>query len=168
MEGIAYLDAATPAREDVFMASVGPHYPALVTAPDGRWCATARRHSTWRRRRTCARIAHGTVSTGPMSGPGSIRSVCGWPSTNEAASTAGESSCTGGRRPTPQWVVPEDRGLDEALRGLRREHRAVLLLNAVDGYTQAEIAAMLQIPPGTVASWLARSKAHVREALTDA
>jgi len=68
----------------------------------------------------------------------------------------------------PPWVVPEDRGLDEALRGLRREHRAVLLLNAVDGYTQAEISAMLQVPPGTVASWLSRAKAHMREAMTDA
>ena len=47
----------------------------------------------------------------------------------------------------PSWVVPEDRGLDEALRGLRCEHRAVLLLSAVDGYTQAEIAAMLGCHP---------------------
>ena len=68
----------------------------------------------------------------------------------------------------PPWLAPEDRGLHEALGGLRREHRAALLLNVVDGYTQAEIAAMLEVAPGTVASWLSRAKAHLREALTDA
>jgi RNA polymerase sigma-70 factor (ECF subfamily) len=72
------------------------------------------------------------------------------------------------RTTQPAWVAPEDRGLHEALRGLRREHRAALLLNVVDGYTQAEIAAMLEVAPGTVASWLSRAKTRLREALTDA
>ena len=44
----------------------------------------------------------------------------------------------------------------------------MLLLSVVDGYTQAEIAAMLEVPPGTVASWLSRAKAAMREVLTDA
>lgn len=65
------------------------------------------------------------------------------------------------------WVAPEDRGLHEALRGLRREHRAALLMTVVDGYTQAEVAAMLEVAPGTVASWVSRAKAQLREALTD-
>jgi RNA polymerase sigma-70 factor (ECF subfamily) len=64
------------------------------------------------------------------------------------------------------WVAPADRGLDEALGTLKREHRAALLLSAVDGYTQSEIAAMLDVPPGTVASWLSRSKARLREVLS--
>jgi RNA polymerase sigma-70 factor, ECF subfamily len=68
----------------------------------------------------------------------------------------------------PGWVGPPDRGLHEALGRLRREHRAALLLNVVDGYTQAEIAAMLEVPAGTVASWLSRAKTQMREALTDA
>lgn len=68
----------------------------------------------------------------------------------------------------PTWVAPDDRGLHEALRGLRREHRAALLLTVVDGYTRAEVASMLEVAPGTVASWLSRAKAHMREALTDA
>lgn len=66
------------------------------------------------------------------------------------------------------WVTPEDLGLHEALGALRREHRAALLLNVVDGYTQAEIAAMLEVAPGTVASWLSRAKAQLREVLSDA
>lgn len=68
---------------------------------------------------------------------------------------------------TATWVAPEDRGLHQAMRGLRREHRAALLLTVVDGYTQAEVAAMLDVAPGTVASWVSRAKAQLREALTD-
>lgn len=65
------------------------------------------------------------------------------------------------------WLAPQDRGIHDALAVLRAEQRAVLLLSAVDGYTQAEIAAMLDVPPGTVASWLSRAKAQLREALLD-
>jgi RNA polymerase sigma-70 factor, ECF subfamily len=73
----------------------------------------------------------------------------------------------GGSVESATWVAPEDRGLHEAMRGLRREHRAALLLTVVDGYTQAEVAAMLEVAPGTVASWVSRAKAQMREALTD-
>lgn len=69
--------------------------------------------------------------------------------------------------PTEPWIAPEDRRIHDALGLLRAEQRAALLLNAVDGYTQAEIAAMLEVPPGTVASWLSRAKAQLREALRD-
>ena len=65
-------------------------------------------------------------------------------------------------------MTPEDHGLHDALAILRREHRAALLLNVLDGYTQAEIAAMLEVAPGTVASWLSRAKEHLREVLSDA
>jgi DNA-directed RNA polymerase specialized sigma24 family protein len=30
MEGLAYVDATAPARDDVFAATVGQHYPGLV------------------------------------------------------------------------------------------------------------------------------------------
>lgn len=70
--------------------------------------------------------------------------------------------------PLPAGFAPaHDLELHEALGELRPEHRAALLLNAVDGYTQAEIAAMFAVPAGTVASWLFRTKAQLREALTD-
>ena len=165
MEGIAWM-ANAPGREDVFMASVGPHYPALVR----------RLTAIIRDRETALDLAQETY----------LRAYRAWDrfdGTDERAwlYTIGLRLAFNERRrllrwqgllhrrpPEASWVVPEDRGLDEALRGLRPEHRAVLLLNAVDGYTQAEIAAMLRIPPGTVASWLSRSKAHMREAMTDA
>ena len=71
-----------------------------------------------------------------------------------------------GTGPDPAtWIGPEDRVLHDALGQLRREHRAALLLHAVDGFTQAEIAGMLRVPPGTVASWISRAKSTMREAL---
>jgi RNA polymerase sigma-70 factor (ECF subfamily) len=165
MEGIAWM-ANAPRREDVFMASVGPHYPALVR----------RLTAIMRDRETALDLAQETY----------LRAYRAWDRFDGADErawlyTIGLRLAFNERRrllrwrgllnrppSDPPWVVLEDRGLDEALRGLRREHRAVLLLNAVDGYTQAEIAAMLQVPPGTVASWLSRAKAHMREAMTDA
>ena len=158
--------ATTPAREDVFMASVGPYYPALVR----------RLTAVMRDRETALDLAQEAY----------LRAYRAWDRFDGADERAWLFTIglrlafnERGRRlrwrgllnrppSDPPWVVPEDRGLDEALRGLRREHRAVLLLNAVDGYTQAEIAAMLDVPPGTVASWLSRAKAHMREAMTDA
>lgn len=49
-----------------------------------------------------------------------------------------------------------------ALDTLSRPQRAALLLTAVDGYSQEEVARILGVPTGTVASWLSRSKARLR------
>ena len=73
-----------------------------------------------------------------------------------------------GRRTEQEpWVDAVDPELGDALQDLRPEQRAALLLSAVDGYTQAEIGVMLGVPAGTVASWLSRTKAQLRKALTD-
>ena len=45
--------------------------------------------------------------------------------------------------------------------------RAALLANVLDGYTQREIAGMLAVAEGTVASWLSRARASLREDLVD-
>ena len=166
MEGIAYVDAATPAREDVFMASIGQHYPALVrrltavvhdpeAALDLAQEAYLRAYRAWDR-------FDGT------DGRAWLYTIALRLAFNERRRTLRWRGLLTGRPAPEAWVAPEDRGLHEALRGLRPEHRAALLLNTVDGYTQAEIAAMLQVQPGTVASWVSRAKAHLREALTDA
>lgn len=73
----------------------------------------------------------------------------------------------GPRAEATAFIHRDDLDLHRALGDLRREHRAALLLSVVDGYTQAEIAEMLGAPAGTVASWLSRAKAQLREALTD-
>ena len=82
-----------------------------------------------------------------------------------SASAAMAAACSE-LAPGPEpWQPAHDPALWDALRGLRREERAALLLNVVDGYTLAEIAGMLGVPPGTVASWVSRAKARLREQL---
>lgn len=58
-----------------------------------------------------------------------------------------------------------DPDLWAALGELRREEAVALVLNALDGYTQAEIAEHLGVPEGTVASWISRAKARLRARL---
>ena len=70
------------------------------------------------------------------------------------------------RRIEPASVpAPADPDLWAALQELDIRPRAALLLNVVDGYTQAEIARILDAPVGTVASWLSRGRATVRAQL---
>jgi RNA polymerase sigma-70 factor (ECF subfamily) len=63
------------------------------------------------------------------------------------------------------WVDPPDPDLWAALRSLDARTRSALLLNVVDGYTHAEIARMLSVPEGTVASWISRGRASLRREL---
>jgi RNA polymerase sigma-70 factor, ECF subfamily len=70
------------------------------------------------------------------------------------------------RRIEPRlWADPADPDLAAALAALEPRRRAALLLNVVDGYTQAEIATMLGAPEGTVASWISRGRAILRRDL---
>ena len=64
------------------------------------------------------------------------------------------------------WTDPSDPDLWAAIHGLDVRTRSALLLNVLDGYTHAEIAAMLAVPEGTVASWLSRGRASLRRELT--
>jgi RNA polymerase sigma-70 factor (ECF subfamily) len=61
--------------------------------------------------------------------------------------------------------LSSDPDLWAALGDLDRRERAVLILNVLEGYTQAEIADRLGVPPGTVASWMSRGKARLRAKL---
>lgn len=63
------------------------------------------------------------------------------------------------------WADPADPDLAAALAHLEPRTRAALLLNVVDGYTQAEIGTMLGAPQGTVASWISRGRATLRREL---
>ena len=51
----------------------------------------------------------------------------------------------------------------KALGRLAQENRAAILLVAVEGYTYAEAAAVLGVPPGTVASRVARARSALAE-----
>lgn len=96
MEGLAYVDAAAPARDDVFNATVGQHYLGLV-------------------RRLTAVV--GDRKVGARSGAGEL--PAGVPGLGSRRRRWRDLL---GRRADPApWVVREDRGLHEALSGLRRE-----------------------------------------------
>ena len=70
-----------------------------------------------------------------------------------------------GQRSDPSWVMPERLDLWRALGDLKPQHRAALLLNVVDGYTQAEVARILRTAEGTVASWVSEAKGRMRAVL---
>jgi len=63
------------------------------------------------------------------------------------------------------WDDEGDPDLAAALGCLEPKVRSAIVLDAVDGYTQAEIARMLGVPEGTVASWISRGRATLRRAL---
>ena len=88
------------------------------------------------------------------------------------------------RRPVPAIAGIEDRmarapssddpaavvvrlDLDAALAQLPEEFRAPVVLRDVAGCDYAEIGSILQIPPGTVRSRIARGRARLAEAMTD-
>ena len=69
------------------------------------------------------------------------------------------------RAPRQVWSDPVDPDLWTALGAIDPRARATLLLNTLDGYTLAEIAAMLAEPEGTVSSRLSRARASLRKSL---
>jgi RNA polymerase sigma-70 factor, ECF subfamily len=71
------------------------------------------------------------------------------------------AGCDGERVVQARLTLAEVRRLVAAL---PREQRAALMLVAVDGRSYAEAAAVLGVPPGTVASRVARARSTLAEA----
>lgn len=69
------------------------------------------------------------------------------------------------RETDQEWAMTTDPDLWRAMADLDRRTRAALVLTVLDGYTQDEVAEMLCVPRGTVASWLSRGKARLRVVL---
>jgi RNA polymerase sigma-70 factor, ECF subfamily len=63
------------------------------------------------------------------------------------------------------WAMQVDPDLWLALASLDRRTRAALVMTVLDGFTQDEVAEQLGVPRGTVASWLSRGRARLRETL---
>ncbi|MEO7117854.1 MAG: RNA polymerase sigma factor [Candidatus Limnocylindrales bacterium] len=64
------------------------------------------------------------------------------------------------------WTDRADPDLWAALATLDPQTRAAILLNTLDGYTQGEIAAMFELPEGTIASRISRGRATLRSVLS--
>jgi RNA polymerase sigma-70 factor (ECF subfamily) len=60
------------------------------------------------------------------------------------------------------WAIAIDPDLWRALRRLDRRTRAAIVLTALDGFSQDEVATMLDAPRGTVASWIFRGRERLR------
>lgn len=56
--------------------------------------------------------------------------------------------------------------LDAALNTLPQEHRAILMLVVVEGFSYQEVATMLDIPIGTVMSRLSRARRRLSDLMT--
>ncbi|HET7180713.1 MAG TPA: RNA polymerase sigma factor [Candidatus Limnocylindrales bacterium] len=65
------------------------------------------------------------------------------------------------------WAVAVDPDLWHALAKLDRRTRAAIVLTTLDGYSQDEVATMLDAPRGTVASWISRGRERLRAELGD-
>ena len=63
------------------------------------------------------------------------------------------------------WAMAADPDLWRALSHLDRRTRAAIVLTTLDGYSQDEVAAMLDVPRGTVASWISRGRERIRSEL---
>jgi RNA polymerase sigma-70 factor (ECF subfamily) len=167
MEGIAFVDAQPRERtnDEHFTDAVAPHYAALVrrltlVVGDLHGGEDLAQETYLRAYRAWSRFDG--------------RDVRAWLYTiglrlafNERDRRRRWAGVLGPRPATEPWVDAHDPQVTDALARLDRQQRAALLLNAVDGYTQSEIAQMLGVPSGTVASWISRAKAAMREALKD-
>lgn len=65
------------------------------------------------------------------------------------------------------WALDTDPDLWRAFASLDRRIRAAFVLTVVEGYSQDEAAEALGVPRGTLASWLSRARARLREALEE-
>lgn len=71
------------------------------------------------------------------------------------------------REPVENPSVLERLEIEQALGTLAGEHRAVMLLSVVEGFTCREIADILAIPIGTVMSRISRARQALREQLRE-
>ena len=65
------------------------------------------------------------------------------------------------------WAIQTNPDLWRALMSLEPKARAALVLTVLDGYTQDEVAEVLSVARGTVASWLSRSRDRLRPILEE-
>ena len=165
MESAVTLNAQPRTRAEDFADAVGPHYAGLVRRLT---LVVADREAG----RDLAQDAYLRAFTAWDRFDG--RDARAWLHTiglrlafNERRRRGRFTALFGQRTEQEPFVDAVDPVLGDALQDLRPEHRAALLLSAVDGYTQEEIAVMLGVPAGTIASWLSRTKAQLRKALTD-
>lgn len=63
--------------------------------------------------------------------------------------------------------VREEGPLKEALLRLEERYRVPILLHYLEGYSVAEVAAILRVPQGTVKTWLSRGRKALKAILNE-
>jgi RNA polymerase sigma-70 factor (ECF subfamily) len=66
------------------------------------------------------------------------------------------------RETDASWALDVNPDLWRGLQALDPRTRAALVLTVLDGFTQDEVATILGVPRGTVASWLSRARDRLR------
>jgi RNA polymerase sigma-70 factor (ECF subfamily) len=76
---------------------------------------------------------------------------------------------TGGDADPETSVLSAERReeIEAALRHVRAEHRAALVLRHMEGLSYAEIAEVLEVPNGTAKGWVSRGRAAMLIALAE-
>lgn len=68
--------------------------------------------------------------------------------------------------PEDELLIKEKQEIvQKCIESLRPEYRSVIILRDIQNYTYAEIAAMLDMPLGTVKSYISRGRSALRESL---
>jgi RNA polymerase sigma-70 factor (ECF subfamily) len=67
----------------------------------------------------------------------------------------------------PTWAMSTEPDVWIALATVPPKQRAALVLSTLEGYTHAEIGQILGVRPGTVSSWLSRTKGQLRDLMGD-
>lgn len=162
--GAARVDSAAASRDDqdAFEAAVGTHYPNLVrrlvlVLGDERDAEDVAQEAYFKAFRSWERFDGVDVRAW-------LYTIALRLAFNHLRGRRRWLAAIGRIEPRP-WRDPSDPDLWAALGTLDARTRSALLLNVVDGYTQAEIARILSVPEGTVASWISRGRATLRREL---
>jgi RNA polymerase sigma-70 factor (ECF subfamily) len=85
---------------------------------------------------------------------------------NGTGAGAGHNVASSG--PTPEEVLQskeQETAIQQALRKLSKEHRSIIVLRDIEGFSYNEIADVLGVSIGTVKSRLARARADLKKSL---
>lgn len=175
MRPLVNLSPCLPSREEAFEREMLPHAPALLrtalrmTAGDPAAAEDAVQETLLRAWKAFAQFEAGTNARAWL-----FRILLNFLSKQRqrAAARPGLVSLDEHEesRGQPVAAPPEparfaDSDVFAALHALPEEHRAVLLLAVVEGFTCKEVAATLELPIGTVMSRLSRARVGLRNAL---